>query len=87
MSTRSAGRFAVLRAFTMSGEVVAKDRIIELDDGALITELLSAGKITPADPETQRRVGRNTVTWRPVSDYELRHGHGDPRWQPTNWVA
>ena len=81
------GRFVVVRPFVMSGEVVGRDKVLTLDDAQLIGELVSAGKIEPADPATARRVGRNTVTWRPVSDFELRHGHGDPRWQPTNFVA
>jgi len=57
----SGGRFIVLRPFLLNGARVEKDRVITLDDGELIADLLISGKIAAGDKPTEKRIRWNSV--------------------------
>jgi hypothetical protein len=65
------GRFKALRAFYLRGQaLVAAGSIVELDDGDLISELMSAAKIEAADAETRSRLRMNVIQWAADSKFE-----------------
>ena len=52
------GKFIALKNFYFGDGVVRAGEIIESNDACSIGSLLATGKVEPADPATERRIGR-----------------------------
>ena len=69
--TRSAeGSFRALRGFYLDGQLIQRESIVQLSDRHIITDLLNARRIEPADAETRARLnGEPTLRFEEISEH------------------
>lgn len=69
------GKFRAAVGYYWAGEVVPKGSVVLLEDPAAIAELVSAGRLEPADEATRRN-----ITWSKGATWGAAPPE-DPRWR------
>ena len=65
-----AGSFRVLRGFYMDGQLIQRETVVMLSDRHIITDLLNARRVEPADATTRTRLnGEPTLRFEEISEH------------------